>query len=131
VVGLAPAVSKCLPGCVVHELWAPRAMLNMQKPSGKWCEGTPQHERREACETARSAVREGACTGGRGGSGGGAWLRGGGAWLRGGGAWLVHGWHALESCGLLSMVALERRRGKQTPGGSPEEYCVAGHLSFG
>ena len=82
----------------------------MQKPLGKWCEGTPQHERREACETARSAVREGACTGVRGGSGGGAC--GCAAEAHGCGA-EVHGWHALESCGLIWVVQLVSRRRKR------------------
>ena len=52
--------------------------------------------------------RERACVRERGGRGG------GGTAVRGGGAWLcaaeVHGWHALESCGWLSVVGLERRR---------------------
>ena len=67
----------------------------------------------------------------RGGSGGGAWLRGGGAWLCGA---EVHGWHALESCGLLSLVRVSRR-GKQTPRklnardeGCAFNLCVFVHL---
>jgi hypothetical protein len=52
--------------------------------------------------------RERACVRERGGRGG------GGTAVRGGGAWLcaaeVHGWHALESCGLLSLVRLVSRR---------------------
>ena len=51
-----------------------------RKPSGKWCEAMPARD--------GMRLREGACVGERGGGGGAA------------GAAEVHGWLALESCGL-------------------------------
>jgi hypothetical protein len=85
----------------------------MQKPSGKWCEARPA---RGGMRARRQALRERerACVRERGGTEAAARLCAaevhGCARRRS-----VHGWHALESCGLLSLVRLVSRRRKRTP----------------
>ena len=62
--------------------WFPQS----RKPSGKWCEAMPARD--------GMRLREGACVGERGGSSGGGTA----------GMAEVHGWLALESCGLTLVL---------------------------